>query len=396
MDEIIRAVSKDGFAKISVVTARDAVQCANAIHHCSPTAIAALGRSLCAASMLGDLLKEENGTVTLRINGGGGLGTIVAVSDCDGNVRGMVANPAFDLPTRPDGKLDVGGAVGKDGMLTVSRDIGLREPYIGSTELVSGEIAEDLSAYLVESEQIAAACGLGVLVDTDHSVKAAGGFLVQLMPGAPEELIGKLEDNIFMMDQLTTILDEDGVDAIIAQVMRDLAPEIVLRHPMAYRCACSRARVEQALRQCGADELRAMIAEGEDTRVHCQFCDTEYVFTPADLQTLLDAENPDTASLQCKTIRRRTCVFYNLLARLDSYFMPLIYQMSDIVKTEGDDYSCYGADSKKIIASCASVAVSIKSVLDTPLLTDDGLLTDASEGTATNIEGFLKNLKIPY
>ena len=270
MDEIIRAVSKDGFAKISVVTARDAVQRANAIHHCSPTAIAALGRSLCAASMLGDLLKEENGTVTLRINGGGGLGTIVAVSDCDGNVRGMVANPAFDLPTRPDGKLDVGGAVGKDGMLTVSRDIGLREPYVGSTELVSGE--------------------------TDHSVKAAGGFLVQLMPGAPEELIGKLEDNIFMMDQLTTILDEDGVDAIIAQVMRDLAPEIVLRHPMTYRCACSRARVEQALRQCGADELRAMIAEGEDTRVHCQFCDTEYVFTPADLQTLLDAENPDAAT----------------------------------------------------------------------------------------------------
>lgn len=148
MDEIIRAVSKDGFVKISVVTARDAVQRANAIHHCSPTAIAALGRSLCAASMLGDLLKEENGTLTLRISGGGGLGTIIAVSDSDGNVRGMVSNPAFDLPTRPDGKLDVGGAVGRDGMLTVSRDIGLREPYVGSTELVSGEIAEDLSAYL--------------------------------------------------------------------------------------------------------------------------------------------------------------------------------------------------------------------------------------------------------
>ena len=263
MDEIIRAVSKDGFVKISVVTARDAVQRANAIHHCSPTAIAALGRSLCAASMLGDLLKEENGTVTLRINGGGGLGTIVAVSDCDGNVRGMVSNPAFDLPTRPDGKLDVGGAVGKDGMLTVSRDIGLREPYVGSTELVSGEIAEDLSAYLVESEQIPAACGLGVLVDTDHSVKAAGGFLVQLMPGAPEELITKLEDNIFMMDQLTTILDEDGADAILPQVMRDLEPETVLRHPMAYRCACSRARVEQALRQCGVQELKAALISAE-------------------------------------------------------------------------------------------------------------------------------------
>ena len=259
MDEIIRAVSKDGFVKISVVTARDAVQRANAIHHCSPTAIAALGRSLCAASMLGDLLKEENGTLTLRISGGGGLGTIIAVSDSDGNVRGMVSNPAFDLPTRPDGKLDVGGAVGRDGMLTVSRDIGLREPYVGSTELVSGEIAEDLSAYLVESEQIPAACGLGVLVDTDHSAKAAGGFLVQLMPGAPEELIAKLEDNIFMMDQLTTILDEDGADAILPQVMRGLEPETVLRHPMAYRCACSRARVEQALRQIGRASCRERV-----------------------------------------------------------------------------------------------------------------------------------------
>ena len=277
MDEIIRAVSKDGFVKISVVTARDAVQRANAIHHCSPTAIAALGRSLCAASMLGDLLKEENGTLTLRISGGGGLGSIIAVSDSEGNVRGMVSNPAFDLPTRPDGKLDVGGAVGKDGMLTVSRDIGLREPYVGSTELVSGEIAEDLSAYL-------------------HSVKAAGGFLVQLMPGAPEELITKLEDNIFMMDQLTTILDEDGADAIIPQVMRGLEPETVLRHPMAYRCACSRARVEQALRQCGVQELQDMIADGKNTQVHCQFCDAEYVFTPAELQTLLDAENADAAA----------------------------------------------------------------------------------------------------
>lgn len=280
MDEIIRAVSKDGFVKISVVTARDAVQRANAIHHCSPTAIAALGRSLCAASMLGDLLKEENGTLTLRISGGGGLGSIIAVSDSEGNVRGMVSNPAFDLPTRPDGKLDVG----------------LREPYVGSTELVSGEIAEDLSAYLVESEQIPAACGLGVLVDTDHSVKAAGGFLVQLMPGAPEELITKLEDNIFMMDQLTTILDEDGADAIIPQVMRGLEPETVLRHPMAYRCACSRARVEQALRQCGVQELQDMIADGKNTQVHCQFCDAEYVFTPAELQTLLDAENADAAA----------------------------------------------------------------------------------------------------
>ena len=288
MDEIIRAVSKDGFVKISVVTARDAVQRANAIHHCSPTAIAALGRSLCAASMLGDLLKEENGTLTLRISGGGGLGSIIAVSDSDGNVRGMVSNPAFDLPTRPDGKLDVGGAVGKDGMLTVSRDIGLREPYVGSTELVSGEIAEDLSAYLVESEQIPAACGLGVLVDTDHSVKAAGGFLVQLMPGAPEELITRLEDNIFMMDQLTTILSEDGVDAVAAQVLRGMEPETLERIPVSYRCSCSRERISAALRSCGAGELRSMAADGEPIEVTCQFCDHVYSFAPQELLSLAD------------------------------------------------------------------------------------------------------------
>ena len=296
MDEIVRAVTKDGLVKISAISARATVERAREIHGLSPTASAALGRTLCGASMLGELMKEEDASLTIRVNGGGPVGSVIAVSDSSGNVRGYVTEPKADLPLRKDGKLDVGGLVGTDGMLTVSRDIGLKEPYVGSTELVTGEIAEDLAQYMVESEQIPAAVGLGVLVDTDRTIKAAGGFIVQLMPGAPEELIGKLEDNIFMMDQLTTILDEDGVDAIVAQVMRDLAPEIVLRHPMTYRCACSRARVEQALRQCGADELRAMIAEGEDTRVCCQFCDTEYVFTPADLQTLLDAENPDAAT----------------------------------------------------------------------------------------------------
>lgn len=297
MGKILRAVTNDGTAKISVITAPDMVERARNIHHLHPVGTAALGRTLCGASLLGEMLKEDNAALTLRIQGGGPIGTILAVSDNAGNVRGYVSHPEVDLPIRErDGKLDVSGAVGREGLLTVSRDIGLREPYVGSTELVSGEIAEDLSAYLVESEQIPAACGLGVLVDTDHSVKAAGGFLVQLMPGAPEELITKLEDNIFMMDQLTTILDEDGADAIIPQVMRGLEPETVLRHPMAYRCACSRARVEQALRQCGVQELQDMIADGKNTQVHCQFCDAEYVFTPAELQTLLDAENADAAA----------------------------------------------------------------------------------------------------
>ena len=288
MDKIIRATAGDGFIKMAVITARDTVQRAREIHDCSPTAAAALGRTLCAASMLGEMMKEERGTLTIRINGGGPIGSIVAVSDSAGYVRGYVTNPAVDLPLHADGKLDVGSAVGRDGMLTVSRDIGLKEPYIGSTELVSGEIAEDLTAYLLESEQVPSACALGVLVDTDRTVKAAGGFIVQLMPGAPEELIGKLEDNIFMMDQLTTILDEDGAEAVFDQVLKGLEHHIVGEVPVGYRCYCSRERVAEALRCVERNELEEMIAEGKDCSISCQFCDATYSFTPSDLRAIVD------------------------------------------------------------------------------------------------------------
>ena len=287
MDEIVRAVTADGFVKISAVTARDMVERARQIHGLSPTASAALGRTLCAASMLGELMKEDDASLTIRINGGGPIGSIIAVSDSDGCTRGYVTNPKADLPTRADGKLDVGGLVGRDGMLTLSRDLGLKEPYIGSVELVTGEIAEDLAQYMVESEQIPAAVGLGVLVDTDKSIKAAGGFIVQLMPGAPEELITKLEDNIFMMDQLTTVLDEDGIDAVIGQVLLGLDPQEAERRPVEYRCSCSRERVAQALRSCGEAELREMAAEGRDVEVSCQFCDKVYSFTPGELLELV-------------------------------------------------------------------------------------------------------------
>ena len=286
MDEIIRAVTADGFVKLSAVSARDMVQRANEIHACTPTTAAALGRALCAASLMGELLKEDDGTLTVRINGGGPIGSVIAVSDSGGNTRGMVGDPSVDLPLRADGKLDVGGAVGRDGTLTVSRDIGLKEPYIGSTALVSGEIAEDLAAYLAESEQIAAACALGVLVDTDRTIRAAGGFIVQLMPGAPDELITKLEDNIFFMDQLTTILAEDGIDAVAAQVLKDMEPEIVDRHGVEYRCYCTRERVGEALRGVGAEALDDMIAAGKPVTCSCQFCDAEYVFSPEDLKEL--------------------------------------------------------------------------------------------------------------
>lgn len=294
MDRILRATAGNGFVKMSAVTMKGAVQRAKDIHGCTPTTTAALGRTLCAASMLGNLLKEENGSLTIRVNGAGPVGSIIAVSDSGGYVRGYVEDPSVDLPLRSDGKLDVGRAVGRNGMFTVSRDIGLKEPYIGSTQLISGEIAEDLTAYLLESEQIPAASGLGVLIDTDLSVKAAGGFIVQLMPGAMEELIDKLEDNIFMMDQLTTILAEDGLEAVFEQVLKDLPYHLVGEDEVGYRCYCSRERVSDAVRSVGREELLDMISEGKNIEVSCQFCDSVYSFTPDDLSVLLDESEPQT------------------------------------------------------------------------------------------------------
>lgn len=283
MDKIIRATAGNGFIKMAVISATETVERARAIHNCSPTASAALGRSLCAASLMGQAQKEEKATLTIRINGGGPIGSVVAVSDCDGNVRGYVEDPSVDLPLRSDGKLNVGGAVGRDGMLTVSRDLGMREPYIGSVELLSGEIAEDVTRYLTESEQVPSACALGVLVDTDCTIRAAGGFIVQLMPGAEMAMIEQLEDNIFMMDQLTTILDEDGVDELFAQVLKGFEYHIVGEYPVEYRCYCSRERVEEAVSCIEKEELEEIAAEGKDVSVSCQFCDAEYSFSPEEL-----------------------------------------------------------------------------------------------------------------
>ena len=288
MGKIIRAVAGDDFIKIAVIEARDIVERARQIHGLSPTASAALGRTLCAASLMGNMMKEADAAVTVRINGGGPIGSILAVSDCEGNVRGYVAEPTVDLPLRSDGKLDVGGAVGRDGMLTVIKDIGLREPYVGSVELISGEIAEDFSAYYVESEQIPAACGLGVLVDTDCSIRAAGGFIVQLMPGAPEGLIEKLEDNIFFMDQLTTILDEDGLEEVIAQVLKGLEPRVLEESEAEYRCYCSRERVAEALKSVGRSALEEIAQQKTPTEVGCQFCDKLYVFSSEEIKGLIE------------------------------------------------------------------------------------------------------------
>lgn len=290
MGEIVRAVSRDGFVKISAIEARDIAERAREIHNMSPTAAAAMGRTLCAASILGDLLKEDEATVTLRINGGGIAGTVMAVSDSSGNVRGYVQNPQADLPTRADGKLDVGGLVGRDGMLTVSRDLGIGEPYVGSTELVSGEIAEDFTAYYCESEQVPAACGLGVLIDTDKTVLSAGGFLVQLLPGAPDSTIDALEANIAVMPAVSDIVRSGSADGLITAVLLGMEPEILERHPVEYKCYCSRERVLGALSSIGAEALREIADSGESAKVSCQFCDAVYEFTPDEILALINEE----------------------------------------------------------------------------------------------------------
>lgn len=287
MDEILRAISEDGFVRISAINAGGIVERARQIHGTSPVATAALGRTLCGTSMLGELMKEESATITVRINGGGELGSLVAVSDSSGNVRGCVSNPLLDLPLNSKGKLDVGLAVGNLGMITISRDFGYGDPYIGSAELKSGEIAEDFAKYLSESEQTASAVGLGVLVDTDTTVLAAGGFIAQLMPGAPEGTIDILENNISKLSSVTDILVKDSIDELVAIVLSGLGARILYRAPVEYRCNCSRERILAAISCCGKEELLDIIEKNELTEVTCQFCDSKYSFEADDIRKLL-------------------------------------------------------------------------------------------------------------
>ena len=287
-DQIVRAITSDGLVKASAITGTELVERARQIHRLLPVATAALGRALMGASMMGDQLKEEKGTVTLRIKGGGPLGTITAVSDHLGNVRGYVQNGMVDFTEKAPGKLDVGAAVGSQGTLTLIRDMGLREPYVGTVELLSGEIAEDLAAYFVESEQIPTACALGVLIGTDQSVTSAGGYLIQLLPGAGEEIIGKVERGVARVGSVSRAL-EHGMTAreLLEQVLSEFRLEILEEHPVEYRCYCSRARVETALISLGRQELDDMIREQGQAEVTCQFCDKVYRYTKEELEALL-------------------------------------------------------------------------------------------------------------
>ena len=288
MDHIIRAITSDGFVQAMGILSTDMVERAREIHNTTPTATAALGRVLTAASMMGNQQKVENGAMTLQVRGGGPLGTILATSDAEGKVRGYVTNPHITLLEKYAGKLDVGAAVGTDGMLTVIRDLQMKEPYVGSVALVSGEIADDVTAYFAQSEQIPTACALGVLVDRDCSVKVAGGYLIQLLPGAPDSVIDKIEAGIAASGAVTPMLDRGmSPRQILEKVLCEFELKFFEEMPVEYRCYCSRERVTQSLITIGRKDLQEIVDDGKPINIECQFCDRVYKFTPEEIAELI-------------------------------------------------------------------------------------------------------------
>lgn len=288
MGRIVRTISKDASVVCSAIDGTDIVSEIEKIHRTSAVVTAALGRLAMGTSLVGFGLKGEGDSVTLRINGGGPIGSLTAVSDYLGNVKCYCDNNIVEIPLRPDGKLNVGGAVGTDGTLSVIKDLGLKEPYIGQTELVSGEIAEDITEYFAESEQTPTVCALGVLVNPGLTVKRAGGFLLQLLPFAPDESIDIIERNISKISSVTSLM-EQGMSAedIALMTLDGLEPNALDDFEVSYRCDCSRERTERILKSLGEKELKEL-SQDETTEVKCHFCGKAYNFTSAEILSLIE------------------------------------------------------------------------------------------------------------
>ncbi len=287
MATIIRAITKDGSARAIIMDGRDIVERARQIHNTTPTATAALGRTLIATSLAGSMLGEEDDCMTIRFKGNGVGGSVVATSDWCGNVRGFIQNPAVDLPLRADGKLDVGRCIGR-GELYILRDVsGSNEPYVGISKIQTGEVGDDIAYYYATSEQIPTVCALGVLVDRDFSVKQAGGALVQLLPFADEEITDILERNAGKMRPVTEILDKGCLEDVLSEVFDGIEYDIFDKIECSYKCACSREKTEVALISLGEKELTDMINSEEETVMTCGFCDAVYKYSKSDLKNIL-------------------------------------------------------------------------------------------------------------
>lgn len=288
-DILTKAITKDGFLKISALVSTETAEAARKYHNSTPVATAALGRLLSAGLLMGEELKEDKAKLTLQITGDGPLGMMVVAADSQGHVKGYVSNPAADLPLREDGKLNVGAAVGK-GTLSVVKDLCLKEPYVGQVQLQTGEIAEDLAYYFMQSEQVPSVVALGVLVDRDYTVKYSGGFIIQVMPECDEETLTKLENSIGGLMSVTDMLAA-GMDGkeIIKYVMLGFDTEILEKKEVGYFCDCSQSRMEQAIISLGSTEIDSIIKEQGEAEIVCSFCNTAYKFNAEELENMKKA-----------------------------------------------------------------------------------------------------------
>lgn len=291
-DYIIRGIDKDRNFRLFALSTTNLVEEARIIHNTSPTATAALGRALTAAAMMGIDMKSPTDSLTFQIKGDGPIGRIVTVANNKGEVKGYVDNPQSDLASRPDGKLDVGGLVGQNGQMSIIRDLGLKEPYIGMANLVSGEIAEDLVQYFYISEQQPSAINLGVLVDRDISVKAAGGYMLQILPDADDQAIDRLEEILSQAKPISSLIDNcSNIEELVEELFGDFKIDILDKSPVKLKCDCDRKRIESVLVSLGQKELLAIIEEDGQAEVVCHFCNTNYNFNKEELEEILNSLN---------------------------------------------------------------------------------------------------------
>ena len=287
-DYIVNAITSNGAIRVIAADTTNVCNKAQSIHKTFPTSTAALGRTLTAAAIMGCMLKSEDDSISIQLNGGGPIGRVIAIGNGAGSVRGYVDKPYIDLPLNKKGKLDVGGAVGTNGTLSVVRDLGLKEPYVGQIPLVSGEVAEDLTHYYAKSEQLPTAIALGVLVDTDHSVKKAGGFILQILPGAYDEDIDKVEKAVNSIGSVTELLDSGKTpEDIVNMLLEGYEIEYFDKKTPSFKCNCSRSRIDKALISIGKDELTKILEEDGKAEINCHFCNTSYNYTESDLKALL-------------------------------------------------------------------------------------------------------------